>query len=130
MLVIRLQRVGKKGQPSYRLAVSERRSKLTASPVEDLGSYSSITKTGTFNKERIEHWIKTGAHPTPTVNNLLVKHGVLARPIMKLGIPFVAKAEEPKAEAKPVEAKKEEVAEAKTEEAPKEEPKAEEAVVA
>ncbi len=93
MLVIRLQRVGKKGQPSYRLAVSERRSKLTASPVEDLGAYSVVSKTGTFHKERILHWISKGAQPTLTVHNLLVKQGILNKPKMKMNIKPKAKAE-------------------------------------
>lgn len=93
MLVIRLQRIGKKGQPSYRLAVSERRSKLTASPAEDLGSYSVITKIGTFNKDRILYWISKGAQPTVTVHNLLVKQGILNKPKIKLDIKPKAKAE-------------------------------------
>lgn len=110
MLVIRLQRVGMKGQPSYRLAVSERRSKLTASPVEDLGAYSIKTKTGTFNKERILHWISKGAQATPTVHNLLIKQGILtgskmkihmkSKPIVKEEAP--AKVEAPAAKAEPV----------------------------
>ena len=44
MLAIKLQRVGKKHQPGYRLVVAEKRSKMLAPPVEDLGSYSPKTK--------------------------------------------------------------------------------------
>jgi len=77
MLAIKLQRVGRKHQPSYRLVVAEKRSKMAAPPVEDLGSYNSFTKTSTINKERISHWLQVGARPTTTVHNFLVKEGVL-----------------------------------------------------
>ena len=77
MLAIKLQRVGRKHQPSYRLVVAEKRSKMAAPPVEDLGSYNSFTKTSTINKERISHWLQVGAMPTTTVHNFLVKEGVL-----------------------------------------------------
>jgi small subunit ribosomal protein S16 len=77
MLAIKLQRIGKKHQPSYRLVVAEKRSKMAAPPVEDLGSYNPGTKAITVKKERVAHWIKMGACPTITVHNLLVKQGVL-----------------------------------------------------
>lgn len=98
MLVIRLQRIGKKGQPSYRLAVSERRSKLTASPVEDLGSYSIKTKLATFKKDRILHWMKLGAQATTTVHNLLIKEGIITGAKVKVHMkskPVVAEAAAP-----------------------------------
>jgi small subunit ribosomal protein S16 len=86
MLVMRLQRIGKKGQPSYRVVVAERRSKLTAPPVEDLGSYSIRTKEGTFQKERILHWLSKGARPSFTMHNLLVKHKIISEPKIQLHI--------------------------------------------
>lgn len=97
MLVLRLQRVGKKGQPSYRVAVSERRSKLTATPVEDLGSYRIKTKTGAFKKERILHWLRIGAKPSTTVHNLLVTHGIISAPKKRLRIRAAGKETEPAA---------------------------------
>jgi len=77
MLVIRLSRRGKKGQPSFRLVVAEKRSKLAGEAMEDLGSYSTFTKKATFNKERIKYWMSQGAKLTPTVQNLLVNEKVL-----------------------------------------------------
>jgi len=77
MLVIRLQRVGKKHQPAYRVVVAEKRSKLSGPPVEDLGSYNSFTKALSVNKDRVNYWLKTGCQPTPTVHNFLVKSGIL-----------------------------------------------------
>lgn len=77
MLVIRLQRVGKKHQPSYRLVVAERRSKMAAPPVEFLGHYNPLTKKGEFKAERIKYWLGQGAKPSVTVHNLLVSHKVI-----------------------------------------------------
>ncbi len=84
MLTIRLQRVGKKHQPSYRVVVSERRSKLGGPPIEDLGFYNPFTKEAGLNKDRIEHWLKIGAHSTPTVHNLCVAKGVVTSPKVAL----------------------------------------------
>ena len=80
MLAIKLQRIGKKHQPSYRLVVAPKRSKMAAPPVEDLGAYDPFTKTGNFKKDRVAHWIKMGAQPTVTVHNLLSEQGILSAP--------------------------------------------------
>jgi len=93
MLAIKLQRIGKKHQPSYRVVVAERRSKMAAPPVEDLGSYDPRTKATTVKKERILHWIKMGAQPTVTAHNLLVKQGTLTGAAIAVKMPkAVAKA--------------------------------------
>jgi small subunit ribosomal protein S16 len=80
MLAIKLQRVGKKHQPSYRFVVDEKRSKMAGPPVEDLGSYNPFTKTAALSKERVSYWIKMGAQPTLSVHNLLVAQGVVSAP--------------------------------------------------
>ena len=77
MLAIKLQRIGKKHQPSYRVVVAEKRSKMGAPPAEDLGSYNPFSKQVTLRQERVEYWLKVGAQPTVTVHNLLVGKGVL-----------------------------------------------------
>lgn len=76
MLAIKLQRIGKKHQPSYRLVVAEKRSKLIGPPVEDLGAYDLRTKQLTAQKDRVAHWLTIGAQPTATVWNLLVSHNL------------------------------------------------------
>ena len=77
MLAIKLQRIGKKHKPAYRLVVAERRSKMIAPPVEDLGFYDPFTKAAGLKKERVLHWISVGAQPTITAHNLLVKQGIV-----------------------------------------------------
>lgn len=86
MLTIRLQRAGKKHQPSFRLVVAERRSKLVGPPTEDLGSYDIFEKKAAFKRDRVLHWLKMGAQATASVHNLLVKEGVIAAPKRKIPI--------------------------------------------
>ncbi len=78
MLAIKLQRIGKKHQPSYRLVVAEKRSKMAAPPVEDLGAYNPFTKAATLRGDRVQYWVKNGAQPTVTAHNLLVEKGILS----------------------------------------------------
>lgn len=78
MLMIRLQRHGKKHQPYYRLVVGEKRSKLLGKQIENLGWYDPQKGTNGFDKERISYWMGVGAKLSATTNNLLVKAKVIA----------------------------------------------------
>jgi small subunit ribosomal protein S16 len=102
MLSIKLQRIGKKHQPSYRLVVAEARSKMAAPPVEDLGSYQPRTKAAAFKRERVSYWLGVGAQPTVSVHNLLVAQGIVtgAKFAVKMAKPVAAPvAEAPAAES-------------------------------
>lgn len=77
MLAIKLQRIGKKKQASFRVVIAERRSKLNGRSIEDLGWMNPRTNTFQVNKERVKHWVSVGAKPTDTVHNLLVKASVI-----------------------------------------------------
>ena len=77
MLMIRLQRRGKKHQASYRLVVGEKRSKLNGKQREALGWYNPHKDDSSFDKERILYWMKNGAQMSVTVNNLLLKQGII-----------------------------------------------------
>src|SRR3989344_8527038 len=94
MLAIKLQRVGKKHQPSYRLVVAEKKSKMAAPTIEDLGAYNPFTKAATFHKDRVAHWVKMGAQPTLTVHNLLVAQKILSTPKMAVKMKKKIKSEE------------------------------------
>ncbi len=80
MLAIKLKRVGKKGQISYRVVVGEKRSKLQGKFTEDLGWWNAHTNTFTIAKDRALYWIEKGAQPTASVHNLLVKSGAIQGP--------------------------------------------------
>jgi len=77
MLAIKFKRVGKKHQASFRVVVTEKRTKLDGRYVDDLGWMNPHTDTFDVKKEKAEHWISVGAQPTPSVHNLLVKAGVV-----------------------------------------------------
>lgn len=78
MLEIRLSRIGKKKQPSYRIILQEH----TASPKgefqEILGHYRPYEnpKAFDFKKERIAHLISEGANVSDTVAVLLKGVGI------------------------------------------------------
>lgn len=75
MLKVRLKRIGKKGQPFYRVVVMESTRNRSSKAVEDLGSYNPHTKPGSFNidTERAKYWLSKGAQPTDTVAQHFVK---------------------------------------------------------
>ncbi len=76
MLTLKLQRVGKKHQGSFRLVVGEKREKIDGRQLEDLGWYNPRTDKFEVKKERVLHWIKNGAQQTDSVHNLLITAGV------------------------------------------------------
>ena len=77
MLMLKMQRIGKKKQPSYRIVVQEKRSKLNGASIDDLGWYNPRTKKSEILVNRVDYWMKVGAKPTPTVHNLLVREGAV-----------------------------------------------------
>lgn len=119
MLSLKLQRIGRRHQPAYRVVVAESRSKLIAPPIEDLGSYNPFTKALNVKADRVKHWLSVGAQPTVTVHNLLAKGGVTDAKTIKIAMPAKEVTEEPEA---PVAAEPAVVEET----APSEEPAAEE----
>ena len=119
MLAIKLQRIGKKHQPSYRLIVQEKRGKLNGRSVEDLGWYNPLLDKYEFKRERVEHWLKIGAQPTDTVHNLLITAQIIS------GKKIAVHKNSKKKEEQPVEGSKTETAEAKLETVAAEVPKAE-----
>lgn len=116
MLAIKLKKIGKKHQPSFRLVVTEKRSKLVGRYVEDLGWLDPKSKEFKVNAERANYWIKVGAQPTDTVHNLLVKSGAIKGP----KIAVHAKSKKTPVEQAPAQAVKEEKQEEKIAEVPAE----------
>jgi small subunit ribosomal protein S16 len=77
MLSIKLRRIGKKHQPSFRIIVAEKRSKLNGRYIEDLGWMNPFSKKFSINKARVTYWLNVGAQPTDSVYNLFVKSGIV-----------------------------------------------------
>lgn len=77
MLAIRLQRVGRKGYPVYRLAVQEaQRHPTSGRVVAYVGSYNPHTKDANVQVELAQKYLDNGAQPTPRVVKLLADAGV------------------------------------------------------
>ena len=77
MLAIRLQRLGRKAYPTYRLAVQEsNRHPSSGRVVAYVGSYNPHTKDSNLNVEKITFYLENGAQPTPRVVKLLKENKV------------------------------------------------------
>jgi small subunit ribosomal protein S16 len=81
MVKIRLMRVGKKGEPSYRVVVADAHSPRDGRIIENIGWYNPLTEPSTINVdvERVKHWLSVGAQPTDSARSLLERVGVLTR---------------------------------------------------
>jgi small subunit ribosomal protein S16 len=102
MLKIRMQRVGRINQPSYRIVVTEH----TASPkagkfVEKLGTYNPRTKARTLDESRVKYWLSVGAQPSATMHNMLIGAGVVSGKKINV-LPAYKAPEKPAEEAAPV----------------------------
>lgn len=72
MLAIRLQRIGRKGYPVYRVAIQEaQRHPSSGRVVAYVGSFNPHTKETKIDAEKVEHYLKNGAQPTPRVVRIL-----------------------------------------------------------
>ena len=77
MLAIRLQRLGRKALPVYRLAVQEsQRHPSSGRVVAYVGSYNPHTKETRINTEKVAHYLGNGAQPTPRVVRILKEQKV------------------------------------------------------
>ena len=77
MLAIRLQRLGRKGYATYRLAVQEsQRHPSSGRVVAYVGNYNPHTKDANVHVEEAQKYLDNGAQPTPRVAKLLEDAGV------------------------------------------------------
>ena len=75
MLKIRLQRVGRKNDPSFRVVVIEsHRAPKSGAAIEILGNYNARQKHVVLKRERIDYWVSKGAQTSQTVRDLLRKN--------------------------------------------------------
>ncbi len=76
---IKLKKVGRRHQPSFRLTAVDRRRSRDSRIIEELGSYQPDfpreEQQVHLNRERIEYWLSVGAQPTDTVRQILKKSG-------------------------------------------------------
>ncbi len=78
MLKIRLQRVGRKNDASFRVVVIEsQRGPKAGNALEVLGFYDPKKNVIEIKGDRVTHWISVGAQVSDTVHNLLVKKKII-----------------------------------------------------
>lgn len=77
MLTIRLQRVGRKNDPNFRVVVTDsRRAPKSGGFLEVLGSYNPKLNAARLKAERITYWLSHGAQTSDTVRSLLLKNKI------------------------------------------------------
>ena len=129
---LRLMRMGKKKQPTYRVVAADSRSPRNGRFIEIIGTYEprqdpSVIK---IDNERAVHWLQHGAQPTERVEKLLKISGAWTEATgetVDAAVPTAAPRKSKKQIEKDAEAA--EVAAAPPPEAPPEEATAEDAAV-
>lgn len=131
MLSIRMQRLGRKGYPTYRMVVQDKRQTPTSGKViAMLGNYNPHTKEVALKKDLAQKYLDNGAHPSGRVVALFKSEGIKIPKWVKIDEPAKKSIKNPEKlrrnrPAEPVEEKPAE--EAKTEdEVPANESKSEE----
>jgi small subunit ribosomal protein S16 len=82
MLKIRLQRIGRKNDPSFRVVLTDSKNSTKSGRfLEILGTYNPKTKEDSqqkvLNGERIKYWMSKGAQCSGTMHNFLVHDKVI-----------------------------------------------------
>ena len=77
---LRLMRMGKKKQPTYRIVAADSRSPRDGRFIEIIGHYDARREPSVIkvDNERAVHWMRNGAQPTETVGKLLTISGAMA----------------------------------------------------
>ena len=78
---IRLNRMGAKKHPFYRIVVADSRFPRDGSFIEILGNYDSTKEPAVvrIDEAKVLDWMQKGAQPTDTVRSLLKKQGIMAK---------------------------------------------------
>ncbi|MEA3399093.1 MAG: 30S ribosomal protein S16 [Patescibacteria group bacterium] len=78
MLKIRLQRVGRKNDPAFRVVLTDSKNAAKSGKFKEiLGSYDVKAGKIVLKEERITYWLKNGAQPSDTVFNFLVEQKIV-----------------------------------------------------
>ena len=102
MLVIRLQRIGKKHQAVFRIVLQDSRWKPQGKALEILGFYNPRSKEKQIQAERVKFWVSKGAQLSPTLHNMFIDAGIVTGEKVKAWKPKKGKAGDSKPEVKSV----------------------------
>lgn len=76
MVRIRMQRLGRRNRPFYRINAVDKRTRREGAPIEQLGWYDPLAESSkqlSLNLDRLKFWLAKGAQPSDTVRDMLVK---------------------------------------------------------
>ena len=78
---IRLNRMGAKKTPFYRIVVADSRAPRDGRFIEILGNYDPSKQPALVNVDeaKVMDWMSKGAQPTDTVKALLRKQGIMSK---------------------------------------------------
>ncbi len=78
MLMMRLQRVGRKNDPSYRIVVTDKRTGPKSNKhIDLLGSYNPKLGTVEIDGEKAKYWLSQGVQASVTLHNMLVSKKII-----------------------------------------------------
>ncbi len=78
MIIIRLQRRGRKNDPSFRvIVVDSKRAAKTGDFLEVVGNYDPRVDRVELKADRIKHWMSEGAQVSDTVHNILINAKII-----------------------------------------------------
>ncbi len=78
MLKIRLQRIGRKNDPAFRVVLTDSKNSTKSGKFKEiLGSYNLKKGEVLFKADRIKYWMSNGAQASDTVHNFLVKQKII-----------------------------------------------------
>lgn len=78
MLKIRLQRVGRKHSPVFRVVLTDSlNSTKSGKYLENIGLFDHTTHTKRVDAERVKYWLGKGAQPSLTLHNYFVSEKII-----------------------------------------------------
>lgn len=79
MLKIRLQRIGRKNDPSFRAVLTDSKNSTKSGKfLEILGSYEPKAGNVKIDGERIKYWMSKGAQVSDTMHNFLAHEKIIS----------------------------------------------------
>ncbi len=78
MLMIRLQRIGRKNEAHYRVVLTDSKNAAKSGKFNEiLGFYNPKSSEFKVDEERVKHWMSVGAKASDTVHNFLVSKKIV-----------------------------------------------------
>lgn len=79
MLKIRLQRVGRKNIPIFRVVLTDSKNSAKSGKfLEILGIFDTVKNVKKIDAERVKYWMSKGAIPSDTIHNFLIDQKIIS----------------------------------------------------